>query len=218
MSTWDRHFRSSPGADAANYLWPPLVDRPAPTTDIDSRPADQSAGAAVDPNGYAVSPDCSREEFLAVAKVYARAVVAEHDFAVSVSDLSWEGSTRRKRRAGAVRYRNGDPKAVVLTWAQFQNQGWTAAAATLRHELVHVHLSNEADDASHGPAFERLAERLHTHVHCERFVPPEWWVVCTDCGARLPRYRRWKLVTDTDQYQCGNCGGRFRVERNADAE
>lgn len=163
---------------------------------------------------YAVGSDCAHEEFLAAAKVYARAVVAEHDLTASVSDLSWEVSTRAKRRAGAVKYRDGDPQAVVLTWAHFENSGWEAMAATIRHELAHVHLLNEAGDASHGKRFQRLAERLHTHVNCERFVPPEWWVVCTECENRLGRYRRSKLVTNPAQYQCADCGGAFRVERN----
>jgi predicted SprT family Zn-dependent metalloprotease len=59
-----------------------------------------------------------------------------------------------------------------------------------------------------------LAEELETHVHCERFTPPEWWVRCTDCEVALPRYRRSKLVEQPDKYRCGDCGGQFRVERN----
>ncbi len=164
---------------------------------------------------YDISPACSHEEFLAVVKVYAREVVDRYDLTASVSDLSWEVSTRAKRRAGAVRYRDGTPETVVLTWDHFANQGWAATAATVRHELIHVHLLNEDGDASHGAHFRELAERLHTHVHCDRFVPPEWWVVCTGCGARLARYRESKLVTDPAQYRCGDCGGPFRVERNA---
>jgi predicted SprT family Zn-dependent metalloprotease len=149
--------------------------------------------------------------------VYARRVVAVHDLSVTVGDLSWEVSTRAKRRAGAVRYRDGDPEAVVLAWRQFQHEGWTETAATIRHELVHVHLLREADDPSHGERFRQLADRLDTHVNCERFTPPEWWVRCTECETALPRYRRSKLVEQPDQYRCGDCGGRFRVERN-DAE
>ena len=171
----------------------------------------------VDVDRYAIDATCSHEEFLAVARVYARDVVAAYGLSAAVSDLDWAVSTRAKRRAGAVKYRNGDPEAVVLTWDHFANLGWAAAAATIRHELIHVHLLNEADDASHGKRFERLADRLDTHVHCDRFVEPAWWVICTDCGARLARYRQSKLVTDPAQYRCGDCGGTFRVERTDDA-
>ncbi len=170
------------------------------------------AGSGPDPADYAVETNATTEEFLAAAKVYARAVVAAHALTVSVSDLDWAVSKRAKRRAGAVRYRDETPEAVVLTWGQFQRQGWEAAAATVRHELVHVHLLNEHGDASHGERFRALADELDTHVRCERFTEPSWWVVCTDCEARLPRYRQSKLVAAPGDYRCGDCGGSLRVE------
>lgn len=162
---------------------------------------------------YGVGPDSTHEEFLAAAKLYAREVVAEYELSVDVTRLEWAVSTRAKRRAGAVTYRDGDPETVTLTWAHFQNRGWAAAAATIRHELIHVHLIAEAGDASHGDDFRHLAERLDTHVHCERFVDPEWWVICTGCEAQLARYRRSKLVEHPEQYRCNDCGGSFRVEQ-----
>jgi predicted SprT family Zn-dependent metalloprotease len=171
------------------------------------------AVATVSPEQYRVSPECSHEEFLAVSRVYARAVAEEHDLSVPVNRLGWEVSTRAKRRAGAVRYRDDRPQTVVLTWGYFERAGWEAMAATIRHELIHVHLIEETDDPSHCDRFRELADRLDTHVHCERFTDPEWWVVCVDCGAQLARYRESKLVTDPDEYRCGDCGGRFRVER-----
>jgi len=111
-----------------------------------------------------------------------------------------------------VRYRGGDPETVVLTVAQFRERGWAAAAGTVRHELAHVHLLNEATEPGHGPAFRCLAERLATTVHCGRFAEPRFWVVCIDCDARLARYRRSKLVDRPEAYRCGDCGGAFRVE------
>ncbi|WP_096389114.1 SprT-like domain-containing protein [Halopenitus persicus] len=167
---------------------------------------------------YRVGTDATPAEFLAAARVYARAVVETHALTVSVSALEWEVSRRAKRRAGAVRHRDGDPKAVVLAWLQFRNRGWRATAATIRHELIHVHLLNERDDPSHGSAFQRLAGTLATHVRCDRFVDPTWWVRCTDCGAELARYRRSKLVREPDRYRCGECGGRYRVVRADDAD
>ncbi|MFB6121161.1 MAG: SprT-like domain-containing protein [Halobacteriaceae archaeon] len=161
---------------------------------------------------YAVTPACSRAEFLAAVKLYARAVVERHDLSADVSALDWSVSARAKRRAGAVHHRDGDPKRVTLAWRQFENEGWRATAATVRHELAHVHLLTAEGDGGHGPAFRRLAERLDTHVHCERFTPPAYWVVCTDCDARLARYRRSKLVKNPETYRCGDCGGRLRVE------
>lgn len=176
--------------------------------------SEPGAGPRVDPARFAVTSDCSEAEFLAAVRVYAREVVVAHDLSVGVSDLSWAVSTRAKRRAGAVKHNDGDPSAVVLTWAHFEAQGWDAAAATVRHELAHVHLLKEYGDPGHGERFRRLAERLDAPVHCERFTSPEWWVVCTSCGERLARYRESKLVKEPAQYQCGACGGSFRVERN----
>lgn len=161
---------------------------------------------------FRVEPGCSREEFLAVSKVYAREVVDRHELSVTVSDLEWTVSERAKRRAGAVKHRGGDPQSVVLTWAQFAEHGWAAAAATIRHELIHVHLLNETGDPSHGDRFRELARQLDTDVRCELFAKPDWWVVCERCGARLARYRRSKLVSEPEAYACGDCGGDLTVE------
>lgn len=188
----------------------PVVDRMT-TSDAGER-ADRES--LLHPVEYRIDPDCSPAEFLAVAKVYAREVVETFDLTVSVSDLEWAVSKRAKRRAGAVRSRNGEPVEVRLTWEQFDSHGWLAAAETIRHELAHVHLLNEGVGGGHGPAFKRLAERLETPVRCERFADPTWWVTCTDCGARLARYRRSKLVEHPARYRCGDCGGSFTVERN----
>jgi len=167
-----------------------------------------------DASFYRISPDCSQSEFLSAAKVYARRVAEEYDLHVRVSDLSWEVSTRAKRRAGAVKRVGGKPAAISLTWEYFQQKGWKEVAATIRHELIHVHLINQYDDHSHGERFRRLADRLNTHVNCDRFCDPKWWVICEDCGSRVPRYRKSKLVKNPDKFQCGNCSGTFVIKKS----
>lgn len=182
--------------------WPAPVDAPTPE----------------DPEGpvsaYAVSPESTRREFLAAAKLYAREVVDAHGLTVAVDTLNWEVSARAKRRAGAVKHCDGTPETVSLTWDFFAEKGWEQTTEIVRHELAHVHLLNEADDGGHGPAFEALAERLRAPRHCERFVGPAWWVRCVDCSVELARYRASKLVEHPERYACGACGGRLRVERN----
>lgn len=163
----------------------------------------------LDTDFYAVAPDASESEFLAVAKVYARDVVANYGLTVDVSALEWEVSKRAKRRAGAVEYRDETPETVSLTWQYFQEHGWAATAGIIRHELVHVHLLNEDGDPTHGEAFRAWAEELQTTVTCERFADPNYWVVCESCGSELPRYRKSKLVKQPDAYRCGGCGGRL---------
>lgn len=171
-----------------------------------------SVDTGVPADRYAVSAECSHEEFLAAARVYARAVTETYDLSVPVSSLDWEVSTRAKRRAGAVRYRDCSPEAVVLTWGQLERAGWDAMAATIRHELVHVHRLVEADDPSHGEEFDCLANRLDAPRHCDRFTEPKWWVSCIDCDTRIGRYRRCSLVESPEEYRCDDCGGRLRVE------
>jgi len=170
----------------------------------------------LDTEFYAIETDASPEEFLAVARVYAREVVESYELAVDVAGLDWEVSERARRRAGAVRYRDGDPETVSLTWAVFTNRGWGAAAETIRHELVHVHLLNEHGDPSHGDRFEAWAERLQTPVTCEPFAEPNYWVVCRDCGSRMARYRKSKLVKNPGDYRCGGCGGRLDARGASD--
>lgn len=165
---------------------------------------------------YAIEPPCTHQEFLAAAKLYARAIVERHDLTADIGALSWAVSTRAKRRAGAVSYRDFEPTTVTLTWEYFAEEGWEAVAATVRHELIHVHLLNEADDPSHGDCFESLAADLETHVHCDLFADPKWWVVCEACGNRLARYRRSKLVDAPDQFECGACAGPLAVHRSGD--
>ncbi|WP_089649732.1 SprT-like domain-containing protein [Halobacterium hubeiense] len=163
--------------------------------------------SGLDTEFYAVDADVSTAEFLAVAKVYARDVVDSYDLTVDVSALDWEVSKRAKRRAGAVKYRDDSPETVSLTWEYFQEHGWGATAEVVRHELIHVHLLNEAGDGSHGDAFREWAGELQTSVTCERFADPNWWVVCEDCGSELPRYRESKLVKNPESYRCAGCGG-----------
>lgn len=163
----------------------------------------------LDTDFYAVRPDVSIAEFLAVSKVYARDVVANYDLTVSVSDLEWEVSKRAKRRAGAVKHRNDEPQTVSLTWQYFQEHGWGVTAAVIRHELVHVHLLNEHGDPGHGDRFRQWADELQTTVNCEPFADPNWWVVCESCGSEMPRYRKSKLVKNPESYRCGGCGGKL---------
>ena len=167
---------------------------------------------------YRISPNCSKDEFLSASKVYARNVVSRYDLDVKVSDLDWEVSVRAKRRAGAVKRRGGEPTGISLTWKYFQKKGWKKTASTIRHELIHVHLINQVNDHGHGERFQSWAERLDTHVNCNRFCEPKWWVICKKCEIELPRYRKSKLIKNPDQYQCGNCGGEFTIRKSSGEE
>ena len=161
---------------------------------------------------YKISSDCSQKELLAVSKVYSREVVRKYELSVEVSKLDWKISVNAKRRAGVVEYCDDTPKAIKLTWEYFKTKGWEAIAETIRHELIHVHLINEGSDSGHGKKFKNLADILDTDIFCDNFTNPAWWVICKDCGGRIPRYRQSKLVKNPHNYECSECGGQFIIE------
>lgn len=134
---------------------------------------------------------------------------------VDLTSVSWEVSRRAKRRAGACRY---DPESgevtIRLTWAAYEAFGWDEFAGVVRHELVHAYEFQTRGESGHGPTFRALADEIDAPRRCRRFAPPTYWVTCRDCGERLARYRRSKLVQRPDRYRCGACGGGLSVERN----
>lgn len=163
---------------------------------------------------YRVTPECSKNEFLAASRNYARSVVENHAMDVSVNDLDWQVSYRAQRRAGVMTRRGSEPINIRLTWEYFENMGWDAMASVIRHELIHVHLVSKEGDDSHGKRFKNWAEKLDTPVNCEVFSEPKWWIVCEDCDAKLPRYQTSKVVKFPNRYDCGDCGGDLLVKSN----
>lgn len=161
---------------------------------------------------YSLSSECTDRELLSVVKIYAREVVEQHNLDVSVSNLEWEISHRARRRAGALYHSNGQPKKIQLSRRHFNSSGWLAVTSTIRHELIHAHLLNTEKEYGHGKAFKQLAEKLDTTVHCDRFSDPKYWVICVECGQKIPRYKKSKLVRSPEQFQCGECGGEFQLD------
>lgn len=148
----------------------------------------------------------------------AREHAASVPLAVDLSAVSWEISRRAKRRAGACRYDPDSGEVTIrLTWAAYEAFGWTEFSGVVRHELVHAYQFQTCGESDHGSRFRSLAGRVDAPRRCRRFTSPAFWVTCRDCGHRLARYRRSKLVKHPDRYRCGSCGGRLAVESN-DAE
>lgn len=134
---------------------------------------------------------------------------------VDLASVSWEVSRRAKRRAGACRYDTESGEVTIrLTWAAYEAFGWEEFAGVVRHELVHAYEFQTRGESGHGPTFRSLADEIDAPRRCRRFVPPAYWVTCRDCGERLARYRRSKLVERPERYRCGACGGTLSVERN----
>ena len=154
----------------------------------------------------------TKRELTERAKEYAREVAAEHFPDFSLEEVRWEVSTRAKRRAGATKYnRETGEITISLTWAAYEELGWEDTRATIRHELIHAYQFDTRGQSGHGAAFRGWADRLDAPRHCPLFETPKWWVICTDCNERTPRYRRSKVVKHPTPYAC-SCGGSIHVE------
>ncbi|MDR1791136.1 MAG: SprT-like domain-containing protein [Propionibacteriaceae bacterium] len=79
----------------------------------------------------------------------------------------------------------------------------------LLHEVLHTY---PGESTGHNEAFLQRANQLNALGYSikvrQRFpevrsAPPNWWIVCHNCGARLPRYR--KPTIDLRFYRCGKC-------------
>lgn len=165
-------------------------------------------------NHFEISRNCSREKLRRTSKRYASEVVESHDLMVEIEDLEWEISTRAKRRAGAIKLIDDKPISVTLTWNYFQEKGWAGLKKTIRHELIHIHLINKNGDRSHGDRFKEMAKELNTDIHCDIFTSPKWWVRCDNCEERVPRYKKSRLIKETERYSCNYCSGPLTVISN----
>jgi predicted SprT family Zn-dependent metalloprotease len=162
-------------------------------------------------------PPTSHDALLGWAREYARTV----DIEVAVDELSWEVSTRAKRRAGACLY---DPDSgeirVRLAWRAAERFDRPTFAAVVRHELIHAWEYREFGEAGHGPCFRAQADRLEVATTCPTFSVPRLRLVCTDpaCDWRAERHRASATVTEPEDRRCGRCGGRYEVKHVASGE
>ncbi|QSW97965.1 SprT-like domain-containing protein [Haloterrigena alkaliphila] len=155
------------------------------------------------------------DELLARARIHAREVLEEYDFAVDRDALEWDVSTRARRRAGACRW-NADREVatIVLTRRAYRRYDWETFAGVVRHELVHAWEFQRFGESGHGPRFREKAAELEAPRHCESFSEPRYVLRCltADCDWTANRHRASKPVKSPDQYRCGVCGGAYEVE------
>jgi hypothetical protein len=184
-------------------------------------------------------PGRLREEFEGVAghdalirasARYCERARSAFGFDVDLSRVSWEVSTRAKRRAAAVKRPKvpdaavGDPLAwrdrpehraegggppdctVSLSWRAFEAFDADEWAATLRHELIHVEQFQRFGTTDHGPAFKRRAEAVDAPVRVRHFAAPAFVITCTRCETVVARrYRDCKLVREVRSYVSSCC-------------
>lgn len=154
-----------------------------------------------------------RRPLLDRAQQHAADVAAEHFPDLPIEATDWTVLHRAQRQAEVTKYDlETDAITITLSWDAYQHHGWEQFSSTVRHELIHVWQYHEFGEANHGRTFARWIDVLDTSQYCKRFTSPKWWVICEDCDGRLARYRRSKVVTQPEDYSCGDCGGSPRVE------
>lgn len=162
-------------------------------------------------------PPADHETLLDRAREYARTV----DVDVSLEDVSWEVSTRAKRRAGACLYHRGEEAVTIrLAWRAAERFSWAEFAAVVRHELVHAWEYEQFGEAGHGPRFREQAARLDVATTCPTFSVPRLRLYCTNavCDWSADRHRASAVVREPERRRCGVCGARYEVEHVTSGE
>lgn len=145
----------------------------------------------------------------------AAAYAARVDIDVDLGGVTWEVSTRAKRRSGACLLdRKTGTVTIRLTWAAYREYGWAEFRDVIRHELVHAWEFQRFGESGHGRRFREKASEVDAPRHCRRFTDPRLRLVCTsdDCGWTAPRHRASKAVTEPENRRCGVCHARYTVE------
>lgn len=151
----------------------------------------------------------------------ARAYAATVDVPVDLDRVSWEVSSRAKRRAGACLYdRETGEVTVRLAWRAARAYDWPSFAAVVRHELIHAWEYQQFGEAGHGPRFRERAADLDVPTTCPTFAEARLRLRCTapGCDWTADRYRSSAAVTDPERRRCGSCGSEYAVEHVASGE
>lgn len=154
-------------------------------------------------------PPATDERLREWARRYARTVEVD----AALDSLSWEVSTRAKRRAGACLY-DRESGAVTIRLASRAAERFSRAEfrAVVRHELIHAWEYQRFGEAGHGPRFREQADRLDVDTTCPTFSVPRLRLYCTACDWSADRHRASAVVTDPEERRCGACGSRYEVE------
>ncbi|WP_232685666.1 SprT-like domain-containing protein [Halobacterium zhouii] len=140
---------------------------------------------------------------------------ARVDVDVDLGAVTWEVSTRAKRRSGACLFdRKTESVTIRLTWAAYREYGWTEFRDVIRHELVHAWEFQQFGESGHGRRFREKAREVDAPRHCRTFTDARLRLVCTngDCEWTARRHRASKAVTEPGDRRCGACRSRYAVE------
>lgn len=173
--------------------------------------------AATEGAQTSVREPSTHAELIEASRQHARETATEHFPEVDIDEIEWRVSTKATESAGACKPTETGVD-IRLTWGAYKEFGWEKFAGTVRHELIHAYEYLIFGESSHGARFKMLAKKLDTHVHCERFTEPKFWVFCPEeeCDFRVGRQKRSKTVTQPGEYLCGQCDSPLESKRNPD--
>ena len=131
---------------------------------------------------------------------------------------------RRARTRFGCCVRKGGAYTVELS-AQLAREGTEdAILQVLAHEVLHTCYGC----SNHGKRWKSYAAKMNAaygynisrtdkfeDLGLEDDRPVRYWVVCTQCGRRIPRMKRSPLVDHPERYRC-RCGGALQIENNTE--
>ncbi len=143
------------------------------------------------------------------------------DSHVDLEGVTFETSTRMKRRHGVCASDGSGNCTIRLSAETAKRGGFEAIEETVRHELVHVYQHQTADvETGHGESFKRWVEPLALSGRCTSHYerqPAEYKyrLYCQNgCGFVGGRHRFSSVVRRaiTGSQVCGHCKSSLRVE------
>ncbi|NUC72572.1 SprT-like domain-containing protein [Haloterrigena sp. SYSU A558-1] len=173
-------------------------------------PDSDSTGASSDDGFERPGDDLSPVELKRAIREYAETVEID----VPLEEVEIEISKQLKRTAGKAIRKNGQLK-MRFAWKAYQTWGWgDDFEAVIRHELIHIWEYETFGKGGHGRNFKRKARELDAPRHCKSFASDEakWFLVCSNCGKKTPRFRRSKVIENPHRYRTKCCNEQIEVE------
>ena len=127
---------------------------------------------------------------------------------------------RARTRFGCCIRQNGE-YMIELSARLAEGGSENAVLQVLAHEALHTCYGC----SNHGARWKGYARRMNAaygydisrtdkfeDLGLEDDRPVRYWVVCTQCGRRIPRMKRSPLVDHPERYRC-RCGGTLLTEK-----
>ena len=161
-------------------------------------------------------------------KLLARVIAQARAVKIPVSDricpqVRWN---RRARTRFGCCIRKGGEYIIELSARLAENGSEDAIMQVLAHEALHTCCGC----SNHGKRWKSYAAKMNAaygyrisrtdkfeDLGLEDDRPVRYWVVCAQCGRRIPRMKRSPLVDHPERYRC-RCGGALLAEKENHSE